>query len=190
MHEDFIMVGRDLATSGAVTSHGGNMSRREGDAVLITRTGSMLGHLTEDDIMETSFSACGDPRDGRCSVELVVHRAIYDATDAFAIVHAHTAHTIVRSLVADAIVPLDSESLLRLGEVPVVSHPDTIGSPEAGAIIAAALREHPIVVLRGHGPFAAGATLEEAFQYVSCLEASCRILDWLDATGRDVIPVE
>jgi L-fuculose-phosphate aldolase len=188
VHEDFIVVGRDLAASGAVTSHGGNMSRREGDAVLITRTGSMLGHLTGDDIMETSVGACGDPRDGRCSVELVVHRAIYEATDAFAVVHAHTAHTIVRSLVGDTIVPLDSESLLRLGEVPVVSHSQTIGSAEAGALIAEALREHPVVVLRGHGPFAAGATLEEAYQYVSCLEASCRVLDWLDATGRDAIP--
>jgi L-fuculose-phosphate aldolase len=182
------MIGRDLAASGAFTSHGGNMSRRERDAVLITRTGSMLGHLTDDDIMETSLAACRDPRDGRCSVELVVHRAIYEATDAFAVVHAHTAHTIVRSLVTDEIVPLDSESLLRLGAVPVVSHPETIGSAEAGALIADALREHPVVVLRGHGPFAAGATLEEAYQYVSCLEASCRILDWLDATGRDVIP--
>lgn len=188
MHEDFILVGRDLAASGAVTSHGGNMSRREGDGVIITRTGSMLGHLTEEDIMETSVTACGDPRDGRCSVELVVHRAIYDATDALAVVHAHATHTVVRSLVADAIVPLDSESLLRLGEVPVVSHPETIGSAQAGALIADALREHPVVVLRGHGPFAAGATLEEAYQYVSCLEASCRILDWVDATRRDVIP--
>jgi L-fuculose-phosphate aldolase len=188
VHEDFIMIGRDLAASGAVTSHGGNMSRREGDALIITRTGSMLGHLTEDDIMETSLVACGDPRDGRCSVELVVHRAIYQATDALAVVHAHTAHTIVRSLVADTIAPMDSESQLRLGEVPVVSHPETIGSAEAGALIASALREHPVVVLRGHGPFAAGATLEDAYQYVSCLEASCRILDWLDATGRDVIP--
>lgn len=187
MYKDFIMVGRDLAVSGAVTSHGGNLSRREGDAVLITRTGSMLGHLTEDDIMESSLAACGDPRDGRCSVELVVHRAIYEATNARAIVHAHTAHTIVRSLVSDQIVPLDSESLLRLGPVPVVSHPDTIGSARAGALMADALREHPIVVLRGHGPFAAGATLEEAYQYVSCLEASCRILDWIDATGRNVI---
>ena len=188
MHEDFIMVGRDLATSGAVTSHGGNLSRRERDAVLITRTGSMLGHLTEDDIIESSLAACGDPRDGRCSVELVVHRAVYEQTDALAIVHAHTAHTIVRSLLADEIVPLDSESLLRLGTVPVVSHPDTIGSAEAGALIADALRAHPVVILRGHGPFAAGVTLEEAYQYVSCLEASCRILDWIDATGRDVIP--
>lgn len=188
MHDDFIMVGRDLAASGAVTSHGGNMSRRDGDSVLITRTGSMLGHLADGDIMRTSLAACDDPRDGRCSVELVVHRAVYEATDALAVVHAHTTHTIVRSLLSDAIVPLESESLLRLGDVPVVSHPETIGSAEAGGLIAAALRDHPVVVLRGHGPFAAGATLEEAYQYVSCLEASCRILDWIDATGREVIP--
>ena len=40
----------------------------------------------------------------------------------------------------------------------------------------AALREYKIVMLRGHGCFSAGQTLEEAFQWVSCLEEACQII--------------
>lgn len=185
MFGDFSWVGSDLYTSGAVSSHGGNLSvRLPGDRMLITRTGSMIGRLTPEDLIETSLSACGDPRDPECSVELVVHRAIYAATGARAIVHAHAVETVARSFVDDLIVPADSESKLRLVDVPVVVAATTIGSAEAGARLAAALKDRRIAVLRGHGPFAVGETLEDAYQAVSCLEASCRVLNILDAMGR------
>jgi L-fuculose-phosphate aldolase len=185
MFEQFAWVGRDLYASGAVSSHGGNMSvRLPNDRLLITRTGSMLGHLTADDIIETALVGCGDSADADCSVELVVHRAIYAATDAKAIVHAHAIHTVVRSLLDDMIVPLDSESKARLIDVPVVESASTIGSAEAGAKLAHALKGRRVAVLRSHGPFAIGEDLEDAYQAISCLESSCAILDLVDATGR------
>jgi L-fuculose-phosphate aldolase len=184
VYEEFARIGRDLWESGAVSSHGGNMSVREGDRVLITRSGSMLGHLTPTDVIETSLVVDGDPADADCSVELVVHRAIYARTDARAVVHAHTAHTIARSFATDVIVPVDSESLLRLQDVLVVSARESVGSAEAGEALAHALVGRRVAVLRGHGPFAKGSDLEDAFQAVSCLELSCRVLDILDATGR------
>jgi L-fuculose-phosphate aldolase len=187
MHEEFARIGTDLWLSGAVSSHGGNMSMRDGERLFITRTGSMLGHLDVDDVVETTLTDVGDARDERCSVELVVHRAIYAATGARAIVHAHTIHTIVRSLVEDRIVPLDSESKLRLTDVPVVSSESVVGSPEAGALLAAALKNRSVAVLRSHGPFAIGGSLEEAFMAISCLEASCEIIDVLEGLGRSPI---
>jgi L-fuculose-phosphate aldolase len=185
MFDEFSWVGHDLYSSGAVSSHGGNLSvRLPGDRIVITRTGSMIGRLTPDDLIETSLCACGDARDAECSVELVVHRAIYAATPARAIVHAHSVQTVARSLVEDLIVPLDSESLLRLQAVPVVRSAKTVGSPEAAAKLSEALRDRRVAVLRGHGPFAIGDTLEDAYQAISCLEASCRILNIMDAIGR------
>ena len=185
MFEQFSWVGADLYASGAISSHGGNMSLRlPNDRMLITRTGSMLGHLSADDLIETSLTQCGEGADADCSVELVVHRAIYAATDASAIVHAHAIHTVVRSLLDDVIVPMDSESKARLVDVPVVEAATTIGSAEAGAKLAHALKGRRVAVLRGHGPFAIGRDLEDAYQAISCLEASCAILDALDATGK------
>ncbi|MDO8847617.1 MAG: class II aldolase/adducin family protein [Coriobacteriia bacterium] len=173
----FREVGRDLFVAGLTTSHGGNMSVRDGGRVIITRRGSMLGRLTDDDLIETGIAPCA--ADERCSRELVVHRAIYAATDARAIVHAHPPRTVARSFSADIIAPADSEGLYVLGEVPVVTAAQTIASPEAADVLAEALRGAPIAVLRTHGPFARGATLEEAFMHVSVLEASATILDLL-----------
>jgi L-fuculose-phosphate aldolase len=178
----FAQLGRDLFVASLVTSHGGNMSIRRGDRIIITRRGSMLGRLDEDDLTETGMEPCVD--DERCSREIVVHRAIYRATDARAIVHAHSPHTVARSLGSERIVPVDSEGLFVLGEVPVVSAATTIASPEAAEVLSAALREAPVAVLRTHGPFAKGASLEEALMHVSVLEASCRILDLADAGLR------
>jgi L-fuculose-phosphate aldolase len=173
----FREIGRDLFVAGLTTSHGGNMSIRDGGRVIITRRGSMLGRLTEDDLIETGIEPC--EADERCSRELVVHRAIYAATDARAIVHAHPSHTVARSFAAEVIAPADSEGLYVLGEVPVVTATQTIASPEAAGVLAEALRTAPVAVLRTHGPFAKGATLEEAFMHVSVLEASSAILDLL-----------
>ena len=178
----FKNTGRDLFLTGAISSHGGNMSVRIGDRILITRSGSMLGRLTRNDIVETGIDVC--PDDAGCSRELIVHRAIYKTTGALAIVHAHTVHTIHRSLSSDFIEALDSESKAILGAVPVVTATQTIASAEAADLLSAALREHKVAVLRTHGPFATGATLEEAFYHVSCLEASAHILDIADATRR------
>ncbi len=177
--ERFAAIGRDLFVTGAVSSHGGNLSERRGDRIVITRRGSMLGRLGEHDVVWTEIAACG--RDEECSREIVVHRAIYEATDARAIVHAHTLHTVWRSMIEDAIVPIDSEGHYVLGSVPVVEAAETIASPEAAAVLAEALTEHYVAVLRTHGPFARGASLEEAFYFVSALEASAHLLDLRDA---------
>ena len=42
--------------------------------------------------------------------------------------------------------------------------------------IAGALKEYKIVMLRGHGCFSTGQTLEEAFQWVTVLEESSQII--------------
>ena len=173
----FREIGRDLFVAGLTTSHGGNMSVRDGGRVIITRRGSMLGRITDDDLVETGLEPCAT--DERCSREIVVHRAIYAATDARAIVHAHPPHTVARSFGSDSIVPQDSEGLYVLGAVPVVTAATTIASSEAAAVLASALVSAPVAVLRTHGPFARGASLEEAFMHVSVLEASVRILDLL-----------
>ena len=154
---------------------------RFGDAIFITRRGSMLGHLGDGDVIETRAEAC--ELDEHCSRELVVHRQIYQETDARAIVHAHPTHTIFRSLVSDEIVPLDSEAKYVLGAVPVLAPSETIASPEAAEMLGETLKDHQVAILRSHGPFAKGQSLEEAFYAVSALEISCHILDLRDATG-------
>ncbi len=182
MYEQFRDIGRDIYLAGLISSHGGNMSVRVGDRVLITRRGSMLGRLTERDIIETSLEH-DDSEVALASTEIVVHRAIYARTNGLAIVHTHSPHTILRSMVDDEIVPIDSEASYLLHKVPVYSLPQTAGSSDVADTVSDALRNYKCVLLRGHGPFAIGTVLEEAFQWISTLEMACKILNLRDQTG-------
>lgn len=164
--EEFRAVGRMLWEAGLISSHGGNMSVRLPDGgLLITRTGAMLGHLEEGDLV---MVAADGSSQGQPSMDTAVHRAVYVATEAGAVLHAHPRHAIALSLVADAVEPADAEGRLRLGPVPVVEAEQ----------VARALQHGPIVLARGHGCYARGDDLWQALQRASVLEESAHVL-WL-----------
>jgi L-fuculose-phosphate aldolase len=173
--EEFRSIGRDLFLSGLVSSHGGNMSVRQGDRILITRRGSMIGRLEKRDLIETGLHQ-NDSGIALASTELLVHRAVYRATSALAVVHAHPRMAIALSLHEDAIVPLDTEGSYLLHKVPVVSAEFSSGSTELADVIAGILKTYKIAVLRGHGCFSTGQMLEEAYQWVSVLEETSQII--------------
>ena len=154
-----------------------------GDRILITRRGSMLARLEERDIIETGLEE-NDANVMLASTEINVHRAIYQGTAAQAIVHAHPPYAIARSLMCDEIVPIDSEGSYLLHKVPVVHAELTAGSKEVAELLPKWLKEYDVVMLRGHGPFAIGHLLEEAYQLTSVLEMSCRIMTIADGLQR------
>jgi L-fuculose-phosphate aldolase len=184
MFELFQRIGRDLFLTGVISSHGGNMSVRMGDRILITRRGSNLAWLEERDIIDIGFRE-DDSNVMLASSEIVVHRAIYANTTAQAIVHTHPPYTIVRSLVSDEIVPIDSEGSYLLKRVPVVASELTVGSTDVARVVSQQLKEYPIVVLRGHGAFSVGNLLEEAYQWTSSLEVACKIIAIAGSTREE-----
>ncbi len=171
----FQQVGRDLFTQGLVSSHGGNLSIRLGDRLIITRRGSMLGSLQEADLVETGITK-NDRATPLASDELAVHRAIYQATPAQAIVHAHPTHAVTLSLVENQIVPSDMEGRFTIGKVPVLGWDMEVKPGGLADIIAEALKGCRIVMVHGHGNFATGQLLEEAYGYTAILEEGCRII--------------
>jgi len=183
--EQFQSIGRDLFVAGVISSHGGNMSVRQGDRILITRRGSMLAHLEERDIIETGLEE-NDANVMLASTEIGVHRAVYQGTAAQAIVHTHPPYAIARLLVCDEIVPVDSEGSYILHKVPVVTAQLTAGSKEVAELLPRWLKEYDIVMLRGHGPFAIGHLLEEAYQLTSVFEMACRIMSIAEGMQQEV----
>ena len=168
--DQFRRVGRDLYAAGLVSSHGGNMSVRRREAIVITTHGSRLGHLAPADLVEVALGAApaAEP-----SMDLALHRATYAAVpQARAVVHAHPRHAIALSLVSNEIRPRDLEGEHYLGLVPVVAGDGDI------AALAAALRQHKIAVVAGHGSYAWGEDLWQALQWTSVLEESAQVL-WL-----------
>ncbi|MDP2931399.1 MAG: aldolase [Chloroflexota bacterium] len=171
----FQTIGRDLFTQGLVSSHSGNLSIRLGDRLIITRRGSRLGGLKESDLVETGISK-NDRFTPLASLELAVHRAIYQTTSALAVVHAHPPHAIALSLTHKALVPSDAEGLAILGRVPVLGWNIKVEPGGHADLIARALLQHRIIMVRGHGSFAIGQLLEEAHDYTTTLEESCQVV--------------
>ncbi len=165
--EAFRQVGRLLWEAGLVSSHGGNMSVRLDDGTLaITRHGCMLERIEEGDLVR--LRADGTVQGGEPSLDTAIHRSIYGATEAGAVIHAHPPHAIALSLLDSTIEPQDREGQYYLGSVAVVE----------AAGIASALEERVITLVRGHGSYARGADLAEALQWTSVLEESAQVL-WL-----------
>jgi len=171
---DMIEVGRDLWDARLITSHGGNLSVRWQEGAAITRHGAMLHRLDVEQFVAvnsrghpTSSGATPTP-----SEDTAVHLAIYREVDeAQAIAHAHPVYAVALSLEWGAITPTTVSGAI-LGRVPVL----TPEPEEAPAVVAAALKESPAVLVRAHGVFARGADPWEALHLVSVLEEAATIL--------------
>jgi L-fuculose-phosphate aldolase len=174
IYEMFRDIGRDLFVSNMISSHGGNLSIRLGDRVVIKRRGAMLGNLKPHDLIETGIEK-NDSGVALASTELLVHRTIYMKTPALAVCHCHPRTAIAFSLSRDELVPIDNEASYLLKRIPVVTEEFPSGTPEMANKVADALVNYKIIMLRGHGSFATGQTLDEAFHWSSTLEESCQI---------------
>jgi len=158
-----------------IDSHGGNLSLRQGDRIFITRRDAMLGDLKDGDIIEVGLEPGSG--DDLASRELPTHRALYKQGTIKAIVHAHPAKAIAISLTDNKVVPQDSEGIFLYKAAPIVRVRDGVGSEETVRLLPSFLgRENVVVMVKGHGSFAIGETLEEAYKYTSSLENSCRVL--------------
>lgn len=175
--EQFRDIGRDLYLQNMTSSHGGNLSVRVGDHLIIKRRGAMLGRLTPADLIETGIEK-NDSGVALASSELIVHRAVYKKTPALAIVHCHPRTAVAFSLSRNEFVPIDNEASYLLKKVPVVTEEFPSGTPELANTVADALAKYKIILLRGHGSFAIGQTLDEAFFWTSTLEEACQIALW------------
>lgn len=177
----FQLFGRDLFLSGINNSHSGNMSFLSKDfnnsQLFITRTGSMLGNLSINDIIETTLYP-NEHYDKFASRELIVHRSIYLSNDSYnAIIHAHPKSAIALSLVTDIIKPIDEEGKYYFPNgIKVVSPINAIASKEVAELVIPILKSEKIVMIKGHGSFACGKTLEECFLYTTVLDSICNII--------------
>jgi L-fuculose-phosphate aldolase len=135
----------------------------------IKRSGAFLDVATEPVFVTLKGDAPPE-----ASSEYRVHLEVYKQTSHEAVVHAHPPYAIAASLVMDEIVPEDSEGRMFCPKIPVVQ--GAPGSQEIAENVSRSLISSKLVIVRGHGTFAAGKTLDEAYVYTSLAEHSCRIL--------------
>ena len=175
MYTDFTKYGRLLFDQGLNNSHSGNMSFCQDHSIYITRHGARLCDITYEDIVKVNLT---DPsKDKDASVEIKVHRAVYAACPQIhAIAHAHAPHAVVLSLDRPEIKPIDDEGKFYLPTIPILSAANTISSDEVAEKLPALLGKYKTAIVRGHGVFAAGTSIEEATMYASVTENICKLL--------------
>lgn len=179
---NLILAGRITYEHSLNSAHSGNISYRRdtGERYVITRSGAMLGHLTESDIVHLSVQNAEIHRDHDQpdpSRELPVHLEVYRQNPlAKAIIHIHSHAATVLSSFFDVIIPEDAEGKYYLPHIPVCRFENPIGSTEMAHGVAGALQHAPAMIVRSHGVFAIGKDLGEALLYAHCADSICSLL--------------
>lgn len=166
MIKEAIEVGKLLFHSRLIDGASGNLSFRENERIMITKTGANLESLKELDFVPIeSLEASRDK---------LVHLKIYETSDFNAVIHCHGVFNVVLSLKKDEIIPLDLEGKLYFGKIEVVK--EEFGGEKYAEEIAEKIRKKGVVIARGHGIYSAGKNLREAFNKASYVEHSCEVL--------------
>lgn len=168
---DLQEVGRDLYRANLVTSHGGNLSVRDGHGMWITGTNTMCGRLEAKHI--SYVHPDGHHEGPPPSSDTILHTTVYALSGAQSVVHAHPHHAIAMTFEGEMFIPPDYEGQLHLREVPIID----IGTNHV-AQVASALKSHLVVMLRSHGAYARGQDPWEALHWITALEESAHIA-WL-----------
>jgi L-fuculose-phosphate aldolase len=175
---EFKRIGKRLFDEHLICSNFGNISMRKSDeGFFIKRSGTFL-----DEPGEPVFVLMNGPAPEDASSELRVHRAVYRTSACAAIIHAHPPYSVAASLTLNKVVPKDSEGEMFCPVIPVVR--GRPGSDGLAKSVAAGLTRAPVVIARGHGTFAAGKTLDEAYMYTSLAEHACKVLALLGHYSR------
>lgn len=175
----FHSVGRVLLLNDMEDSHCGNIALRWRDGqgqehLVITSTGSQKGDL---DARQICFLSTTETDHGyyKASSETDIHARILALPDAAASIHAHTKDLTVMTYDDEAkpntpapFVPIDPLGHHHLGVIPVDWVAVPSGSAEMAKIIPERLRDHPAMLIQGHGTFTKGRNVLEAL-YRICL---------------------
>jgi L-fuculose-phosphate aldolase len=175
------LVGNALFTLGLNHSHSGNISFRKGRKIYITRRGSMKGLLEPADIICLGLE--DSARDKIASTEVNVHKAIFRNTQANAIVHCHPPISTALSLIKNKIIPLDVEGRIALPKIPVLKCLKATASKELENKLPPLLEKYRSVIIKGHGLFSIGESLEEAFHYATLTEHISKIIYYTDTVS-------
>lgn len=169
---DLVRHYRWLRQYGNNDSHSGNASVREHESIWVTPSGCCADTLEPEQLIACSL-------DGNCgagaSLDAPLHLQVYQQNpEARAVLHSHGPYTVALTMNGESFIPPDFEGQYYFPEVPVITVPYERYVELAPALVAAALAEYPIAVVRGHGVYAAAPSLNLAYKWSCSLELSAK----------------
>ena len=168
--DEAIKIGKKLAELNLVEGTSGNISFRNNDIIVITKSGTNLAEHTHESFLRLRFGEKSE----LASRDLPIHEKIYKRTPYNAVVHCHGVYNVVLSFLLDKIDPMDLEGKIYLKEINVVE--GEFGSPELVNKIVKEIAKKKVVVVRGHGIYSAAENLKKAFDLACYLEHSSKII--------------
>jgi L-fuculose-phosphate aldolase len=163
---------RLLRQYGHNDSHSGNISYLHDGDFFITPTGACADFLESKDLVHCTMDDTPVPA---ASLDQHAHRAIYRHNpEARAVIHCHNPYTVALTLNGDDFIPVDLEGKYYFPRVPVISISFKTYFEHSPILIATALAEYPVVVVRGHGIYAQGESIELAYKWACSLEQSAK----------------
>jgi len=211
IYQKFYTIGAAVSRINANNTHSGNLSMRDPDdpdRFYITATGCQCGALILRDIVPIKFSdvSWGDARG---STESTIHRKILKIPGVNAVLHAHYIYgstisfdsketqIFLQYLGTDdkgrqefLFHPVDLFGAYVVGGIKVGSYEQPVGSPEMEERLPLYLQENRLTIVRGHGPFARGHSLEDCFYRLNVLEQSALLAMNLRRRGVDVVKIQ
>ncbi len=193
VYQDFRRVGDALRRVNGNNTNSGNLSVRDPedpDRFYTTASGSQIGGLIPRDVVPVRFSEVSWG-DGRATTESNIHRRVLSIPGVKACIHCH--HVISTVMSFDGresqiflrytgedplgnqeflFQPVDIHGACTLGGVKTGTYKQPVGSIEMETRIPKYLAEGPITLVRGHGPFTRGTSLEDCLRHLSVFESS------------------
>jgi L-fuculose-phosphate aldolase len=211
IYEKFSTIGAAISRVNGNNTHSGNLSLRDPDdpdCFYVTASGCQCGALIPRDIVPIKFSdvSWGDARG---STESTIHRKILKIPGVNAVLHAHYIYGSTISFDSKEtqlflqytgtdkqgreefrFQPVDLFGAYIVGEIKVGSYEQPVGSPEMEERLPRYLQENRLTIVRGHGPFARGDSLEDCFYRLSVLEQSALLAINLRRRGVNVVTIQ
>ena len=181
--ESLVRYFRWLRQYGLNDSHSGNASLRQGQSVWITPTGCCADLLDAGDLL---VAAVDQPPPRGASLDAALHLEVYrHCADAGAVLHSHGPFSIAMTMDGQDFAPTDFEGRYYFEGVPVLSIPDAEYVERSPAMVAGTLAAHRVAIVRGHGVYARGDTIDQAYKWTCSLESSARIALLSRLAGTD-----
>lgn len=171
---DLIRHYRWLRQYGLNDSHSGNVSVRTANDFWITPTGACADTLETSQLVRCPLLQTPP---ASASLDAPLHQLVYQGNlRAAAVIHSHGAWSLAATFDGNDFEPVDFEGQYYFPRVPVLRIPYERYISDAPALVAAALAEYPITVVRGHGVYACAETLNLAYKWTCSLELSAKTL--------------
>lgn len=169
---ELVQIYRWLRQYGLNDSHSGNISVRSGDTYWVTPTGACADTLTTEKLVTCQLNST--PASG-ASLDALLHQRCYEKqANTNAIIHSHGPYTVGLTMDMDSYTPSDFEGQYYFQNIPILTIPYATYVKEAPEMVSDTLMTHKILVVRGHGIYAAAESLELAYKWTCSLELSAK----------------